>query len=363
MLPSEEPIRARREKKAAVFPAARWDAFVECHPLGQIYHLSGWKRVIEQSFPHIRGYFPVIQEPMGGAIRAGLPVYFVNSLITGRRLVSIPFATLCDPLVTAREDMDLLLNALYELAGEVGAAAIEIKTCAGAETLAGRSLRQVNRFMHHCLKLDRPVETLKSNFHRSVRYCLKRSEKIGLITRNGDQRQDLRIFYDAYVSTRKRLGLPPQPYRFFECLRREFGPSGRLRILFAQHGRKDIASMLLLQFGRRVLWEAIGEYQGSRTLNVAHFLVWQAIQQSCTDGYSVFDFGRTSTENQGLMDFKRRWGTQVTDLPEFHSKRQVHPFMNNGVRTRAYTITRAITRRLPEKAVALIGELCYRHMG
>lgn len=342
----------------------RWDAFVETHPLGQIYHLSSWKGVIEQSFPHITGYFPVILESLNGTIRAGLPIYFVDSLVTGRRLVSIPFATVCDPLVSSREDMSLLWNAAGELADELGATGIQIKAFAGAEMMAGLSLRQVNRFRHHQLNLNRPQESLKANFHRSsILYLLKRCEKNGLIARNGDQPRDLRIFYNLYVSTRRRLGLPPQPYRFFECLRHELGPSGRLKLLFARHGGEDIAGILLFQFRRRVYWEAIGEYPGSRPLNPTHFLVWQAIQHSCNEGCSVFDFGRTSIDNQGLMDFKRRWGTQVSDLPEFLSTQRDRRFMDNGVRARAYMIARAIIRRLPEKAVKTLGELSYRHMG
>src|SRR3989442_15404514 len=31
-----------------------WDAFVTRHPLGRVYHLSKWKQVIEDAFPHIK---------------------------------------------------------------------------------------------------------------------------------------------------------------------------------------------------------------------------------------------------------------------------------------------------------------------
>jgi hypothetical protein len=38
----------------------QWDEFIENHPLGWICHLSGWKRVLEKSFKHIRGYYLVL---------------------------------------------------------------------------------------------------------------------------------------------------------------------------------------------------------------------------------------------------------------------------------------------------------------
>ena len=45
-------------------------------------------------------------------VRAALPIYAVESGLMGRRLVSIPFATLCDPLVTDPADMEILGDAV-----------------------------------------------------------------------------------------------------------------------------------------------------------------------------------------------------------------------------------------------------------
>ena len=74
----------------------RWDKFVESHPYGWLCHLSGWKKVLEKSFSHMRGYYPVLLN--GSEIKAAMPIFQVKSWLTGQRLVSIPFASLCDPL-------------------------------------------------------------------------------------------------------------------------------------------------------------------------------------------------------------------------------------------------------------------------
>ena len=42
--------------------AGRWDAFVDAHPGGTFFHLSGWKRVIEESLGHRCYYFGSIRE-------------------------------------------------------------------------------------------------------------------------------------------------------------------------------------------------------------------------------------------------------------------------------------------------------------
>ena len=92
----------------------KWDSFVETHPSGSIYHLSGWKKVLEESFKHITGEILAICEEDSSEIVAGLPLYLVNSKITGKRYVSSPFANFCDPLTSDPEDAKLLLTILLE---------------------------------------------------------------------------------------------------------------------------------------------------------------------------------------------------------------------------------------------------------
>ena len=96
----------------------RWDKFVENHPFGWICHLSGWKQVLEKSFKHMKGYYFALLDNSGN-IQAALPIFEVKSWLTGNRLVSIPFATLCDPLISKSEEMAILLEAVLEYSEEL----------------------------------------------------------------------------------------------------------------------------------------------------------------------------------------------------------------------------------------------------
>src|ERR1700691_3462068 len=84
-----------------------WDAFVTRHPLGLVYHLSSWQKVLDSAFEHIRGQFLVLRDERG-EIQAGLPIYTVKSWLLKDRTVSVPFATMCDPLISSKQDFDLL---------------------------------------------------------------------------------------------------------------------------------------------------------------------------------------------------------------------------------------------------------------
>ena len=131
-------------------------------------------------------------------------------------------------------------------------------------------------------------------------------------------RTQLSDFYSLYVGTRKHLGLPPQPYGFIRSLWKTFAPSGAVEILAAELDGRQVAGILLLKYRERVSVEYSVHDERYRDLSPVHFLFWEAMKMSRAGGYRIFDLGRTAASNKSLMDFKRRWGTQVVDLPEFH---------------------------------------------
>ena len=59
---------------------SRWDAFVVAHDSGTFYHLSGWKRIIENSLHHPTSYLYCESE---GVIVAVLPLVHIKSLFFG----------------------------------------------------------------------------------------------------------------------------------------------------------------------------------------------------------------------------------------------------------------------------------------
>lgn len=344
----------------------RWDAFVGSHPSGLISHLSGWKQVLERSFPHIKGYFPVIRNPVTGEIRAGLPLYLVHSPFMGNRLVSTPFATLCTPLATSERDIRELFSAAIDLAGRCSARRTEIRTVESIGLAEDPRYEKVDFYKHHFIFLDEPVDRLLQRFHRtSVRQVVKRCEKNGLELNTDGEHEDLLGFYESYIKLRKRLGLPPQPFRFFENLWRVFAPSGRFRLYQARYQGKSVGRLIVFAFKDRVSAEFIAIDQEYGHLYPSHFLYWQAIKDSCEQGFKIFDFGRTSPNNAGLMAFKQRWGTQIADLPQFW-----YPGTGNGrcllaeaENSLKYHLVKFLTRKSPPSLLPHLGEICYRHMG
>jgi len=103
-----------------------WDRFVEEHPFGWLYHSSDWKKVLESTFPQLTGYYLTLRNKNDDVITSALPLFLVNSRCRRNRFVSIPFTTICDPLVSNFEEMDALLEETFKLSKDFDVKHIEI---------------------------------------------------------------------------------------------------------------------------------------------------------------------------------------------------------------------------------------------
>jgi hypothetical protein len=340
----------------------RWDAFVSGHPSGWLTHLSGWTQVLEKSFPKLKGYHIVLPDASGEAIRALLPTFLVKSWRTGARLVSVPLGTICGPLTTTANDLEPLIDAVLNLAANLGASAVELRTRGALSALPEALLGKSDYFRQHCLALENGPELLFKSFHRScVRQKINRALNSGLKLKIGESPADMREFYRLYLRLRKRLGLPPTPYVFCEMLWNIFYPKGQLQLLLAQDGEQIPAGLLLFKFNGRVSAEILANDDSSKEKSPNHFLFWHAIQLSCAEGYRIFDFGRTSPDHDPLMSFKERWGTRVEALPTYYYPGYLCGCEQRAVRSSGRRAVNAVCRHAPEWLLKQLGRLYYGH--
>ncbi|MDA8089837.1 MAG: GNAT family N-acetyltransferase [Actinomycetota bacterium] len=341
----------------------RWDDFVEQHAYGWICHLSGWKHVLENSFKHMRGYYLALMQ--GQTIRAALPIYEVRSRIMGNRLVSVPFATISDPLVSSGKDVALLLDAAKEIFERIDANFMEIRAFSSSAYMQEDRLEKVENYKHHYIVLDRPIDDISKTFHRScVRQRIARSLKSGITFESGETELDLKQFYNLYLTNRKRLSLPPQPYLFIKSLWDTFHPSKKITLLMARKDGALIGCLMFFRFKDRVSAEFAAYDDSYLNISPLHGMFWEAIQAAQREGYRIFDFGRTSLDNSTLIDFKDRWGTEVTGLPQFyflpdHSTKKVK--VKNGALGRQ--VFGRMCKFAPKPLYIWMGNILYKHMG
>ena len=341
----------------------RWDRFVDQHPFGWITHLSGWKAVLEQSFAHMHGYYLTLCDS-AGEIRAALPIYHVDSWLTGRRLVSIPFATLSDPLATDRGDMSRLFGAALALSEHLAIPRIEIRTLSASHLMDRESYLTDFLNKQHSICLCDDPECVRRSFHRTcVRQRINRAEQSGLRLVFGTTEADLQTFYLLHRMTRKRCALPPQPYSFIRSIWQSFASSNKMELLLVYKDDVAVAGVILFKYKSRVSVEFLAINAAYNQYSPAHFLFWNTIKKSCLSGYRILDFGRTSALNKPLMEFKSHWGTEVSDLPSFfYPKLPIHSIglLEDAVMHRIF---KYVCGNAPDPALAYLGDFCYRHLG
>jgi hypothetical protein len=342
----------------------RWDEFSRAHPFGLICHSPGWRNFLEGCFRHIRGYCLVRVAQSSGEFRAGLPVYLVDSPVIGRRLVSIPFASLCDPLVSSTGDFNALVGAALEIMRKHRAQFLEIRALKSAPMLKDERLGISIYYKTHSLRLESSPGDLMKSFDRTcVRQRISRAERSGLDLVKVKDEKSLRRFQNLNFITRKRLGLPPQPYRILKSFWENFFPSGMADFLMAEKDGRAMAGLMVFKFKDRVSAEISVSDTDYQHFSPNHLLFWEAMKEARTEGYSFFDFGRTAPGNSSLMTFKSRWGTEVSETPHYYYPPEISTRVTQREKSPAYRLINRICRNAPDPILMRLGEFIYGHLG
>lgn len=340
-----------------------WDAFVARHPDATVYHTTQWQQVLETSFSHIRGRFLVLRDGNSGAIRAGLPVYFVRSRLLGDRFVSVPFASYCDPLLSSPDDLSAFMESIPAQLAGAKANSFELRPRRVAGLLQATGVQMANLYRHHCLRLNRSPEELRKGFSRTcVRQWLNKAEKSGVTVRAGSEDDDLRCFCALLTGARRKLGLPPMPEQFFSAMRQFLVP-GHLVLMTAIHRDRPVASILVLRWGETCALEYAADTDEGRMIGAGQLLYWETVRAACRQGCHSLSFGRTSPLNLGLLDYKRRWGTIEEDLLVFMLPRVGLRRRALRERAAAYRLCRLVAAHAPTPMYRWLGRFVYRHLG
>jgi lipid II:glycine glycyltransferase (peptidoglycan interpeptide bridge formation enzyme) len=130
----------------------------------------------------------------------------------------------------------------------------------------------------------------------------------------------------------------------------------------AEHEGRALAATLTLRYnGTTYLkYEVVDETR--RHLSPVHPLLWQTIQEAALAGDRWYDFGRTAADNQGLSEFKRRWGTTAVELPYYFDPpgEGMSVVKSDSLKYRVFT---RVFKTMPPAWSVRLGERIFRHFG
>lgn len=330
----------------------RWAEFVDSMPGGNVFHHPAWVGLLAKCYgcrPFVIGLCD-----HDGEIRAGLPLMEVDSPLTGRRWISLPFTDHCSPLYHGDSLPSELFEYLRELQTEHGVPSVELRT---ALPQIG-PVYQDNGQVLHFLRLSTDPQEVFSSFHHSqVRRNISRAEREGVTVRWAQDERDLDAFYDLHVGTRHRLGVPVQPRRYFELLWRRLIRAGLGFILLAYRDGLPIAGGVFLTYKTTLVYKYGASDRSYWQYRPNHLLFWTAIRWGCENEYGLFDWGKSDKDNEGLRRFKDRWGTEESVLT--YSVLAASPPTDISDRLAGPVST--LIRHTPPWVCRATGELLYGH--
>ncbi|WP_376794740.1 lipid II:glycine glycyltransferase FemX [Thermogemmatispora sp.] len=347
--------------QATLSLSQRWSPALAQEARETFYLLPEWLELVSRLY----GYklLPLGLRDEAGQLCGFLPLCLVENWPGSRRLVAFPFSDYCPLLADSPERAQVLLNQALALAVEYKASCLELRA-GPCELLESKGSFVVsNLYVRWLLPLAEDAQTAWSRLRKPVQRQVRKASQSGVQVRLAERREDMLSYYQLHLRTRtKKHGLPAQPRRFFLELWETFAPSGRLRLWLAEYEGKPIAGMIFLAAGSTLRYAYGASHERYLQLAPNNLLMWQAIEDACGHGFRLLDLGRTACANQGLMEFKRRWGAEKVPLPYYYYPQQAGP-VSTSEESRLYRLLTACWRRLPLSVSGPLGGLLYRYLG
>lgn len=330
----------------------RWDDLVATHRAASIFHTRGWLEALHRTY----GFDPLVftTSPPDAPLSNGIVTCSVRSWITGTRLVSVPFADHCDPLVGSEAEASQLIASLEEATRHTWKY-VELRPRAPFTSPDPR-LHEAASFRLHAINLRDDLDKIFRRMHESgVRRRIRRAERAGLRYEEGRSKALLDVFFDLFVLTRKRHGAPPPPREWFANLISAVGAAAKIRV--AWKDRRPIAAIVTLEHRTTMVYKYGGSDAAFHNLGAMPFLFWRAIQEAKTTGHDSFDLGRSDLTNDGLNTFKERLGGTPSALTYWR-------YSTRGLRQRSMIpqVSAGLLAWLPKPVLVTTGRFLYRHI-
>lgn len=330
-----------------------WGKLISNQPEASVFHGTAWAKALSQTY----GFKPVYltafrdQKPV-----AALPLLEVDSWLTGKRGVSLPFTDECEMLSLSEAFIAPLVQEAIRLGRARGWQHLELRGGKNPFNDAAPSIA----FHGHKLKLSPATASLFDRFESSVRRALRKSEKSGVRIEFSRTLQAASEYYALHCQTRKEHGLPPQPFGFFRRLHEHLLAKNLGVVVTAKLQDRPVASAIFLHHGRTAIYKFGASLPAALDSRANNLVMWEAIQWLAAQGVEELRFGRTSARNEGLRRYKLGWGTEEYAINYY--KYDLRKDTLVPMKDEAAGWHNALFRALPVPLARCAGEILYRHV-
>ena len=337
----------------------RWARLVNKHSRSAVFHTVPWLQALHDTY----GYEPVVfsTSAPGVELENGILFCRINSWLTGRRLVSLPFSDHCEPLCDSTTDLKFLIGYLQAFVQREKSKYFEVRPITENLSRVGNEIGctpAATYFLHRLDLHPDLADLFRSLDYDSVQRRIQRANRAELVEKCGRSDDLLAQFYTLFTATRRRQHVPPNPYAWFrnliDCQK------DALKIRLAYKGEIPIAAILTLQFRNIVYYKYGCSDTRFNKFAATPWLFWKAITAAKLNGASEFDMGRTQEDNPGLLAFKNHWVPHPERLTYW---RYPHAPPLDAVGGWKLRLAKRAFSIMPKSLLTKIGQLMYRHIG
>ena len=222
--------------------------------------------------------------------------------------------------------------------------------------------QRVNRsYYTHTLEIDADEDSIYQRFRSSTKRNIRKAIREGVTVEAHSSLESLKEFCRLNCLTRKKHGLPPQPYKFFKNILNHVIMRGKGIILLAYFQNHIIGGAIFFGFGSKALYKFGASDWRYQNLRGNNLIMWEGIRYYARRGYKQFCFGRTEPENHGLRQFKTGWGTNEQSINYYKYDLTTQAFVSNSK-----SISESFSNsfhKMPIPLLKFIGSIAYKHIG
>jgi FemAB-related protein (PEP-CTERM system-associated) len=333
---------------------ARWDAFVRTCPDATFFHLSGWQKVIEESFG-IRTWFYYVQQD--GQIQGVLPLAEIKSRLFGHSLGAMPFCVYGGVAAIDDGARRLLDKAAHELAQKLGVGHLEYRGMQRAHP-GDQAWHTKELYVTFRKAISGDDEENLNAIPRKQRAMVRKGIKLGLV---GEVDDDVDRMFEAYATSVHRLGTPVFPKKYFKLLQDVFGDECEVRTITTAD-RQLVAAVLSFYWRDEVVPYYGGGTALAREVAGNDFMYWNLMQAAAARGCRLFDFGRSKI-GTGAYDFKKNWGFTAQPLPYEYKLYAAGKLPDNNPLNPKYQLFIKMWKKLPLPVANALGPYIVRNLG
>lgn len=324
-----------------------WDAEFGTHEGFSFFHGVAWAKVLTETYGHTPVYFT-----QDGDL---LPLMEIRSWLTGRRGVALPFTDDCAPLCGDTNSFEKLFNAAIQYGKARGWKSVEVR---GGRNYFKDATPSLSYYSHR-LDLEAGESELFDRLDSSTRRAIRKAEKEGVIVEITHRFDSLLNFYKLQCLTRKRHGLPPQPFSFFQNIHKYVLSRNGGFIAMANHQGTPVAGAIFFYNREGAIFKFGASDESYQHLRGSNLAMWEAIKALPHHGVKKLSFGKTSEANEGLRKFKLGWGSREERLEYFKFDLGRRAFVTEA--DKCFGWHNHIFQSLPVPASRLIGKVLYPH--